>query len=298
MPFRLPWLLRHVGPMKASIFYADLGGDQNFPHPYFVGYKFSILPSDRVELGVAVYTKAGGHGSPRASFSARVVDAFPFLDAAFYGGLIGTRGKYEFSDRYAGVDGRWRLPRLASAELYWELLLNDFDVRRLRSVLWEDAGHIAGVVLPRLTASGRLGATLELHHTGLRYYEHHQFTSGQTLHRILIGDALGPDALGAFATVDWYASTRSRLSIDAAVERRSSDRYSLREGPGFGFQRVQSNPREGRARLTVSWRTPSQHEALGFLTQAGLEHTRNFDFVRGVQRTALLGRAALEYRFR
>src|SRR5205814_3543961 len=42
-PFTFPWLLRYVGPTRFSIFYAELGADQNFPHSYLVGYKGSIL---------------------------------------------------------------------------------------------------------------------------------------------------------------------------------------------------------------------------------------------------------------
>src|SRR5437867_2559714 len=33
----LPWFLRYLGPSKLSIFYADLGSQQNFPGAYFVG---------------------------------------------------------------------------------------------------------------------------------------------------------------------------------------------------------------------------------------------------------------------
>jgi len=295
-----PWIFRRLGATKLSLFYADLGAAQNFPHAYLVAYKISIAPTARVELGTSVYVKSGGHGAPRASASARILDLFPFLDAGNYANVVGVRGKFEFSDHYAGIDGRLRWPSARGTELFWEVLLNDFDIRRLGSVFWEDAGHVFGLSVARLDAIGRLGASVEYHHTGIRYYEHQQFTSGQTLRRTLIGDPLGPDAHGAYANVDWYRSARDRVSLEAAWERRSNDEYEYLPValPAFGFQRVLSRPKELRARVITTWRRLPVREGVGMLAQFGYEQSSNFAFVAGRRETGLLGRLGLEYRFR
>jgi hypothetical protein len=297
-PFMLPWFLRRLGPTRVALFYADLGADQNFPHPYLVGYKASISPCTSCEFGTTLYTKSGGQGSPRASWSARIIDALPFLDAAFFGGLIGTRGKFNFSDRYAGIDGRVGVPSVGGMTLYWEILLNDFDVRRLGSVFWEDAGHVFGLSLPHLTRSGRVVETVEYHHTGIRYYEHDQFTSGQTLHHVLIGDPLGPDAFAAYSFVDWYASQRQRLTLEGGLERRSNDLYVNIPEPHFGFRRVETRPREWRQRLVATWQVIPLLGRTGILSQVGYERTRNFNFVHGVDRNGFLGRVAVQYQLR
>jgi hypothetical protein len=225
------------------------------------------------------------------------VDLLPFLDASAYNNVIGTRGLFEFSDHYAGLDGRIHLPALGT-NFYWELLLNDFDVRRLESVLWEDAGHVVGLDLPPLSPSGRLRASLEYHHTGIRYYEHHQFLSGQTLHETLTGDPLGPNAQGAYANIDWYASIHRRLGVEFALERRSDDQYVTVTEPAFGFRKVAVLPKEWQGRILAGWQLLPEPQQLGGMLQFGYERTRNFNFVRGDSRNGVLARVALQYRFR
>ncbi|HEY2852883.1 MAG TPA: capsule assembly Wzi family protein [Gemmatimonadaceae bacterium] len=296
-PFYFPWFLRRLGPTRFSIFYSDLGADQNFPHAYAIGYKGSIAPTSYLELGASVYTKAGGEGAPRATTTARLIDLLPFLDASAYNNILGVRGKFQFSDHYAGLDGRLRIPSLASS-FYWELLLNDFDVRRLESVLWEDAGHVFGLDLPALSPSGRLRGSLEYHHTGVRYYEHEQFLSGQTVHHVLTGDPLGPDAQGAYANLDYSESAYSRLGVQFALERRSGDQYVFTPEPHYGFRRVSLSPREWQGRVVGTWQLLPKQNRLGGLAQFGYERTRNFDFLAGDDVNGFMGRIALEYRFK
>ncbi|HKW48862.1 MAG TPA: capsule assembly Wzi family protein, partial [Gemmatimonadaceae bacterium] len=296
-PFFFPWVLRRLGPTRLTLFYADLGADQNFPHAYAIAYRGSIVPSDYLELGASVYTKAGGKGAPPATTTARLIDLLPFLDASAYNNVFGTRGNFMFSDHYAGFDGRLRLPSVGTT-FYWEVLLNDFDVRRLGSVFWDDAGHVFGFDLPPLSPSGRLTASLEYHHTGLRYYEHEQFLSGQTVHETLTGDPLGPNAQGVYANFDWYESLQRRLGIQLALERRSNDQYAFIPEPHFGFTIKEHRPKEWTGRALASWQLLPERAQLGALVQFGYERTRNFDFAAADNRNGLLGRFALQYRFR
>ena len=299
-PFTPPWVLRYLGPTKITAFYSNLGAAQNYPYPYFIGYKISIVPTSRLELGFTSYTKAGGEGAPSASLGARLVDLFPFINRSFYAGVIGVPGAYEFSDHYAGADMRWRVPGLRGAELYWELIFNDFDIKRLSSVLWEDAGHVAGLNLPRLTPDGRLGASIEYHHTGIRYFEHHQFTTGMAFHGTVIGDLLGPDGQGAYGNVRWAASPWRRFRFDAALERRSHDEYQLLPlpFPQFRFGRTLERPKEWRMRAVASWNSLARESGLGTLAEVGYERVRNFYFVEGSDRNNFLARLGLEYRYR
>jgi len=295
-PFTLPWFFRRLGPTRLSLFYADLGADQNFPHAHAIAYRANILPANWLELGTSVYTKTGGRGAPPATMTARLIDLLPFLDASAYNNVFGTRGDFQFSDHYAGFDGRIRIPRLASS-VFWEVLLNDFDVRRLSSVFWEDAGHVFGANLPPLVASGRLRASVEYHHTGIRYYEHEQFQSGQTLHHVLTGDPLGPNGQGGYLYLDWFRSVRTPLGLQLAVERRSDDQYAFVPEPNFGFTRIESRPKEWRGRALASWQLLPDRRQVGGLVQLGYERTRNFNFVDGNDRNGFLARVALQYRF-
>lgn len=295
-PFVLPWFFRHLGPARLALYYADLGADQNFPHAYAIAYRWNILPEPWLELGVSVYTKSGGKGAPPATKTARLIDLLPFLDASAYNNVFGTRGNFEFSDHYAGFDGRLRVPHLASS-VFWEVLLNDFDVRRLKSVLWEDAGHILGAELPPLLQSGRLRASVEYHHTGIRYYEHQQFTSGQTVHHVLTGDPLGPNAQGGYVFFDWLASRQRRSVLQLALERRSNDQYAFVPEPHFGFSRIAVQPKEWRGRIVGNWQLLPDRRALGALLQFGYERVHNFNFVDGDDRNGFLARGSMQYRF-
>ena len=295
-PFTFPWFLRHLGPTRLSLFYADLGADQNFPHAHAIAYRANINPADWLELGASVYTKTGGRGAPPATTTARLIDLLPFLDASAYNNVFGTRGDFQFSDHYAGLDGRFRIPSLASS-IFWEVLLNDFDVRRLTSVFWEDAGHVLGASLPPLVPSGRLRASVEYHHTGIRYYEHEQFLSGQTLHHVLTGDPLGPNAQGGYLYLDWFNSIQHRTGLQLAVERRSNDQYAFIPEPNFGFRRIESRPKEWRGRAMLSWQLIPERRQTGGLVQLGYERTHNFDFIHANDRNGFLARVALQYRF-
>lgn len=288
-PVVLPWLLRHAGPVAASFYVARLDGDQNFPHPHLAGYKVSALPLRSLELGLAVHVKGGGDGGPPATFAERAADLFPLYDVIFKGD-----DDFQFSDKYAAADARLRLP-VGGAELYGEVMLNDLDFNRLRSSFGEDASHVIGLWLPRLDGVGRLDGTLELRHTGIRHYRHHQFTSGMTLRGRLLGDPLGPDARGAYASLAWSGATWTRVTLDGAMEERRGDAYTDVTGGAatIDFERTETRPVERRARLVGGLEAGRGDGRLRLLVQAGVERATNWDFEPGASRTGAVGRVSL-----
>jgi hypothetical protein len=296
----LPSFLKHLGPARLALFYADLGRQQVHPGAYFAGYKLSFEPTRNFEFGVSVFTKSGGAGSTKASLSSRILDLFPFIQRSAYANLIGTGNQDEFSDRYAGLDGRWRFPEAHNVETFSELLLNDFDIRRLGSIFWEDAGHVFGVMIPRVGPSELWTLQSEFHHTGIRYYEHYQYKSGETLRQTLIGDPLGPNALGTYLQLTRDFDARRGLSFVGAWEWRSNDQYIGVGGPQgqLAFKRTEIRPKETRARLSGKYEVQSAVMGLGGLLEAGIERTLNFGFVQGTDKWGALARVALSYRFR
>ena len=297
--FLLPSFLRRLGRTHISLFYADLGVHQDHPDAYLAGYKLSFLPTSRFEFGATVYTKSGGRGAPSASLSSRILDLFPFINRSAYGNVIGTGNQDEFSDRYAGLDARLRFPHQAGVEAYTELLLNDFDVRRIGSILWQDAGHVFGILAPTLGWSGETSLLTEFHHTGIRYYEHYQFRSGQTVDQVLTGDPLGPDALGAYLDVARHIDSRHSVSGELAWECRSNDQYAGVGGPNgtLAFKQTESRPKETRYRAVLTYGSRPVARGLGIVGQIGIERTLSFGFVHGSDRWGSLARLGLEYRF-
>jgi hypothetical protein len=296
LPFRMPWFLRGLGPTRASFFVADLGERQNFPGANLIGYKFSFEPSPRVEFGVSVMNQMGGKGSPTASFGDVLIDLVPIIDPL----TIGNRD-IQISNKFAGLDVRVRFPSARGLEWYVDGMFDDFDHRRVWGSFRDDAGWITGISVPRLTNDGRLQLAAEVQRTGLRYYQHVQFTSGVTLNGRIIGNALGAKANAGYARLSWDVGGTSSVSLDGAYERRSSDRYRVlvddAEDNGWRFELVESLPKETRARIALTWSGELSATRPRVLAEIGYERVGNFAFVSGQQRDNVLGRLGLERRF-
>jgi hypothetical protein len=292
-PAKLPWLFGLLGPVRGTAFIADLGPNQNFPHAKLIGYKLSAAIHPRFELGAQVIDEMGGRGSPPGSFGDRLADLMPLID-------IFRSSDYLFSNKYAGIDFRWRWPRAAGFELFFDGAVDDLDARRWKSTLLEDAGYIAGFSFACLRECGSLGVRAEYHQTGIRYYTHAQFTSGIAQNGTLLGDPLGPRGLGGYLTIDQSPGRYGTLTLGGAFEVRSGNRYGAAitgpEDRGFHFVRLERHPAEKRARATIGWRAAERSGVTSARFLLGVEHLHNFEFVGGRNRTNVLAQIGVEVR--
>ena len=285
-PARLPWVFGYLGPASAVLFVADLGADhQIHPHAKLVGYHMSIAPHRNLELGLEVLDETGGRGAPPASFPDRLLDAIPVFDAFRSG------SDFQFSNKLAGVDARWRMPNWAGLELYVEGALDDLDIRRLRSSLLEDGGMIGGLSLACVLECGRLSARLEYHQTGIRYYTHADFASGVQAHGVMLGDPLGPRGIGAYGTLESDAGTMGKFALSGGYEVRSGNLYGS-TGKGshsvdFHFVQIEHRPAERRARLVTSWTSRMLGERADMVLSAGVERATNYAFAGGSRTNAI-----------
>jgi hypothetical protein len=295
-PFRLPWFLGGLGPTRASFFFADLGERQNFPGAKLTGYKISFAPGPRIEFGLSALNQMGGRGAPSASFGERLMDLVPIIDPLF----IGTRD-IQISNKMAGMDVRVRFPSKRGLEWYLDGMFDDFDHRRIWGSLRDDAGWITGVNIPRLSSDGRFQLVAELQRTGIRYYQHVQYTSGVTFNGRIIGNALGSKANAGYARLRWDRGIASSLALDAAYERRSSDRYRVRvddaQDNGWRFERIEERPKETRTRVALTWSRDLWLDRPRAFAEVGYEWVSNFAFVGGQRRDNVLARLGLERRF-
>jgi hypothetical protein len=246
-----------------------------------------MLPHPQFELGVEVIDAMGGNGGQPASFADRVADAIPIIDA------IRTKSDFQFSNKLAGVDFRWRMPRWAGFELYAEGDVDDMDPRRFKSSFLDDGGILAGVSLSCVVRCGAIGVRAEYHQTGIRYYTHGDYpieTRGQ-----LLGDPLGPRGNGAYLTIDDDLGTAGRLSIEGAFEIRSGDLYGSTSGAnqvGFRFVQITQRPGEKRWRALAAW-TARDDARIAPRVAAGIERVSNFAFVAGADRTNAIAQLGL-----
>lgn len=290
LPAYMPGFLRRMGPVRGQLFIADLGPEQNHPHARLAGWKVSLWPMRSLEIGVSVLAQTGGDGAPGATFGERVVDLLPLVDV-----LLFQDRDLLFSNKLAGVDARWR--HGSGMDLYADAMVDDFDIRRVRSSLWEDAGLVAGLVLPPLGPRASVRVEAEVQHTGLRFYEHAQFSSGVTFRQTLIGLPLGPRGDAVAARLGWETSPDIEWTGALAVEQRSEDQYmTTSTGPddsGFRFVKVEDRPEERRIRALLGLRRRIGAGGLRIEAEGGGEHVRNAAFADGASRTNYMGRIAV-----
>ena len=251
----LPWLFRLAGPTRATAFLADLGRSQDPPHAKLAGWQITIQPWSRFELGVAVLAHTGGSGGPQATFLQRLVDLFPVIDA-----FAPQHADLQISNKLAGGNLRLRFPELSGLDVYYELQIDDFDGRRLRSSLVDDAAHLLGARLPLLLRAGELTWRAEWHNTSLRLYEHAQFRSGVTYRDRIIGDPLGPNAKGGYLSATWQPTPVQRLELSLADESRDPSLYLTTSNnardEGFRFVRLTDDPRYRRRKARLAFDRP------------------------------------------
>ncbi len=245
-PVRLPWILKYFGPTRATIFLADMGKRQHFPNSRLTGYKISIVPHDRFELGTSMLVQWGGDGSPEHTTGEILRDHLPFLSSR--GG-----GAIEISNKLATMDGRLRLHDGTGFTIYGEIAADDLDKDRKWLGMYEDGAQLVGLRLPTFGPDGRWDFQAEARRTGLRFYNHHQFRSGLTVDGAIIGDPLGPNAMaGGMQLRRGLGETGSSGNVELAfgMERRSYDEWRIVSSP-FGFERTRVNPAEWRSRLAL-----------------------------------------------
>jgi len=291
-PARLPWILSRLGPMRGTALLADLGPNQIYPHSRLIAYRMSAAPSPQFEFGAQFVDEMGGQGAPSAILRDRLYDVFPLID------VLQPGVDYQFSNKLAGLDFRWRMPDWRGFELFADGALDDIDPRRWKSILLEDAGYVAGVSFSCLVECGVLGVRAEYHQTGIRYYTHGQFKSGIAQNQFVLGDPLGPRGLGAYLVVD-RSGPLGLVTVTGALEVRSGNRYMSaitgEHDRGFHFELIERHPGERRTRLAAAW-TPAENRMFALRGAVGVERIENFAFVQGRNRTHALAQIGVEYR--
>lgn len=298
-PFRLPGVARHLGVMQGTVLLADLGPSVVRSHSRLLAYKLSVQPHADVELGGTFFNHFGGEGSPSASFGDRLVDFLPFVDVfRRHNYADSTRTLDLESDKLLGVDGRWRMSRLAGITLAGELLIDDFDVHQVQRMLTGYGSSQVAITVPQLfdpAWSLRFSAK----HMGITTYAHSQLTNGITSRGRLLGDELGPNAKAFGAQLRWMPASGVRISVEERTAIYSDATYQSfytdSAQTNFMVQKTSSNPDELRDRLLAAFEFQSD-EGLSFVVRGGGERIRNLRFTPGPTRNEYLFDVALRLR--
>jgi hypothetical protein len=283
-PFVLPGFLRSLGATKATILLADLGPSRVRSHSKLLAYKVSVSPDRRAELGVTFMNHYGGEGGRPASLGNRLIDFLPFIDIFRRHDYSDTTSSGDVdSDKVLGLDGRLHLGGLRGVLLTGELLIDDFDVRRIPQLFSGYGSQTFNVIVPRFI-SPLLSLKLTAKHMGILTYTHAALTNGMTTRGRLLGDELGPDAKAFGAQLSWQPTgafqfgVYGRSAIYSNAEYRTF--YTDADQEDFVVQKVartanELRDRAGAVMLLQSDAGPTL--SLRFVT----ERSRNYLFQGG-----------------
>jgi hypothetical protein len=298
-PFALPGILRLLGPTKGTLFVADLGPSQVRSNSKLLGYKVSIQPSARAELGASFLNHYGGEGGRSSSFGNRLIDFLPFVDIFRRHNYTDSSRTLDVdSDKLLGVDGRFRLGGLRGVVVTGEVLIDDFDVKRIPKLFTGYGSQALGITFPRLV-SPLLSLKLTAKHMGILTYTHGALTNGLTTRGQLLGDELGPDAKAFGARLTWEPAAEVRVSLEGRSAIHSNAQYTTSyagsDGSRFVVQKTSRTDDELRDRLGlhVLVQTEAGASVSGrFIT----ERTRNYGF-QGFRRTESAGELGVHLPF-
>jgi hypothetical protein len=268
-PARLPWKLRALGTVGLSALAADMGGGHDTPHSKLFVFDGILRPHRLVELSMVLLNHQAGENAPPATFMQRVQDLF----------LIYPQGAF-ISDKVVGAGAALSLPSVHTRVYVDVMSTDDHDLFRAETgeALGSEAVWIGGARVTGIGADGRYDLWLEGRKAGVRPHTHHQFTSGLTLDRRLIGDALGPLARALAGGLDWRGP-RDAVSAALAWERYAgADFYEQIPDDRYAWDRTRDRPDETRARITLEWRRDALPGALGFGARLGYERVTTFAF--------------------
>ena len=286
-PFSLPGFLRVIGPTQATLILAELGPSVVRSHSKLLAYKVSIQPSNAVELGGTFMNHFGGAGGRSSAATDRLFDFLPFLDIFRTHNYVDTTRTIDVdSDKLLGVDARVRLDALGGATLAGELLIDDFDPRRLPKLLTGYGSQTIALTLPHL-GSPAVSARLSVKHMGIITYTHTQLLDGITSRGRLLGEELGPDAKRFAAMVRLAPSANMRLELEARSDIYSKATYSaFYSDPAqtrYVVQKIASSPDELRELLFATLVLQSD-DGFALTVRGGAEQTRNANFLGGRRR--------------
>ena len=286
-PFVLPGFLRRLGPTQATLVVADLGPSIVRSHSKLLAYKVSIQPTRESELGATFLNHFGGEGGRPSGAVDRLIDFLPFIDIfRKHNYADSTRTLDVDSDKVLGLDGRLRLGGLRGVLLTGEMLIDDFDVRRIPKLLTGYGSQTLGITFPRFV-SPLLSLRLTAAHMGIITYSHGALTNGTTTRGRLLGSELGPDAKAFGAQVTWQPIPAATLSLEGRHAIYSNAEYSVsyadENNSRYVVRKISSTPDEIRDRIGSTLLIQSEVGPAMSLRVVG-ERARNYLFQGGARR--------------
>lgn len=287
-PFRLPWVFRYLGQWKVTMMGANMGPESSHPYWWLTGWRVALMPARYVEIGFGHVAMMGGENSPPLSAIDVIGEYFGFRP----GGSDPSSPNKSNHDMEASLIVR--IPQLWGAMLYGSII-NEDKRDTVKRFLRDGSSYLAGVYLPRLTPSGSSDLRLEFRRLCAIQYRHGIWNDGYTLNQLVVGDNLGPDALGFRAAYSQEFSDAFRIGASFDWEKRRSDIHGDSGDPDGTLGDIiilEHRPAEERYRAVLSPRLKLR-KTVKLDLDFGYERVLNAGYVQGVSRNNWLAAVTL-----
>lgn len=288
-PSRLPWVFKYLGHWRYTFFVANLGPEREFTYSYLTGIKLSLKPVSFFELGFSQILALGGNGAPGPLTVGNIF-------TEFFGERVGDPKALNLTNRQVGLDFRLFLPFLRNAQVYLDIGLEDSDGESKAYIFADLANYHAGIYIPRLDYDGRMSLRFEYLHASPHFYRHGSFSTGMALNKKLLGDELGPDADGIYATFAYDYSPNLWFSFGTQYELRDGDQLAQVFDPDRRIVTLLDRPDESR----IGFRAEALYkfkQPCDLMLEFGYDHINSFNFIEGDNRNDFLFRAGFRFYF-
>jgi len=227
-PFKLPWILGLMGPMRWEFILGRLSGHDfvfgsstgligQWGHalndqPFIVGQKLNFKPTRNFEFGVDYTRVTGGPGQPFTTHQ--------FLQSTFNLGNGDPGASSDPGDIRSGVDFQYKIPGLRN----WLTFYGDAFTEDEYSPLGypRKAAFEGGLYLPRIPGIAKLdlrvegGSTSPVDFTGCIacFYDNARFVNSYTNRGNLMGGWIGRAAQGEQALSTYWLTSRDKIQVN------------------------------------------------------------------------------------
>jgi Capsule assembly protein Wzi len=277
-PLDVAWVKRYLGLFKYSLIFSRFN-ETTFTgidppvtgttktitrQPYFMGIKLALKPVQWFEIGINFVRQNGGTG---------------FSGGTSVSDFIFGGGSSNKSNTIAGVDLRFRIPWLRNTEIYGEYAGED------AASFWPFVeSYIAGLYIPRLTASGRDDLRLEYYFGHQILYTDYKFPKGYTYYGMTPGHSQGGGSQDLLARYSHWFTPRNNMALEYIYTDRG------RQG------RIDGQVVEIKNAWRGVWSLPLYRD-LDLVLGYGWERVRNLNLVNGVKRSNMLGTVTMNYNY-
>ena len=233
-PHKYKGFFKFLGEIQPSFFYSVIDANRSdVPHPSLVGMRTDFTPSQNFTFALSKISIVGGKGRSLGGFT----DYRNFLFA-----VNATTAQDEKWNSIAGLDFRWRIPRMNGLQVYGEVYGEDNTGSSFVPAP-SKRFYVGGVYIPRFTADGSWDLRLEGGKSDQYTYVHGVYNEGYTHLGRVMGDAMGNRATRYYGKLTHYHGSGLQLSLNAEHLKMNQDTAS--------YQKVNSYWLSARKQLDV-----------------------------------------------